>query len=563
MVALDNNTTPTASSTGWTAVDNASSSVDNYTFAVDNTVTSRELYVWVKDNATNVSLAGYDSIPVLYDSTLPVITSSPVINNRTPDQRDATYANDDNVTIEIVAQDNESRVLAYLISESDNTTPLKDNSSWTAFSTVGNSVSENATAILSAGDGMKQLFVWVKNSMDNVSLSGTDNITLDATKPVDNATTQHLLTGSVDDNGTDVDNRVYTDNATVTLDNLTSWVSDNGSGIATGQYYLSDNTTAPDLDSNWKNLDNLTFTIGSDWNGNGAIGNTTTLDNKTFYAWSKDNASNISDNYSMVTIFFDNVSPTFTNFNLGGGTGYTSTASISLDNSTASDNGSGVMEYFKTEDSSVTPSYSTSGWTATAPTTHTFDNGTNEQKTVYIFARDKAGNVSSSTSASIVFDNSTPVIDNLTLAPDGFHNWGTAGVGGAPTSGDVDLYLSAHDNDTTDNFSSGWKEFCVVYQLVRTQSGTSTTVIDNGSSLSDCSWTTTGMVSSDNISFDNLSLSITLTPLVSTGGVLDNRTSGNTDNLTVRVWMRDNASNTSNEFKTVFTLDNQTINYNP
>jgi hypothetical protein len=221
------------------------------------------------------------------------------------------------------------------------------------------------------------------------------------------------------------------------------------------------------------------------------------------------------------------------------------------------------MEYFKTEDSSVTPSYSTSGWTTTAPTTHTFDNGTNEQKTVYIFARDKAGNVSSSTSASIVFDNSTPVIDNLTLAPDGFHNWGTAGVGGAPTSGDVDLYLSAHDNDTTDNFSSGWKEFCVVYQLERTQSGTSTTVIDNGSSLSDCSWTTTGMVSSDNISFDNLSLSITLTPLVSTGGVLDNRTSGNTDNLTVRVWMRDNASNTSNEFKTVFTLDNQTINYNP
>ena len=59
------NTTPTASSVGWTAVDNTNSSVGSYIFAVDNTATSRALYVWVKDNAGNVSLAGYDSIPVL------------------------------------------------------------------------------------------------------------------------------------------------------------------------------------------------------------------------------------------------------------------------------------------------------------------------------------------------------------------------------------------------------------------------------------------------------------------------------------------------------------------
>jgi hypothetical protein len=555
MVALDNNTTPTASSTGWTAVDNASSSVDNYTFAVDNTVTSRELYVWVKDNATNVSLAGYDSIPVLYDSTLPVITSSPVINNRTPDQRDATYANDDNVTIEIVAQDNESRVLAYLISESDNTTPLKDNSSWTAFSTVGNSVSENATAILSAGDGMKQLFVWVKNSMDNVSLSGTDNITLDATRPSHTGTPR--LTGTVTDNGTDVDNQTYTSSATVTIDNLTTWVTDATSGIATGQYYLSDTTTAPTLSSNWKNLDNLTFTIGSDWNGNGAIGNTTTLDNKTFYAWSKDNASNISDNYSMVTIFFDNVSPTFTNFNLGGGTGYTSTASISLDNSTASDNGSGVMEYFKTEDSSVTPSYSISGWTATAPTTHTFDNGTNEQKTVYIFARDKAGNVSSSTSASIVFDNATPVVDNLTLAPAGFTFSGpySATIGSTTvttelaTSASVSLYLSAHDNDTTDNFSSGWDQIKWTFSLSRAGS-----VIWAPSSAGWISLDNLTGVASNTYHFDNETVTISLDS--GSTGFFDN-SSNSADNLTVTVELRDNASNTVS-YTSVFGLDNTT-----
>jgi hypothetical protein len=132
-------------------------------------------------------------------------------------------------------------------------------------------------------------------------------------------------------------------------------VSDNGSGIATGQYYLSDNTTAPDLDSNWKNLDNLTFTIGSDWNGNGAIGNTTTLDNKTFYVWSKDNASNISGNYSMVTIFFDNVTPVLSDYTLDNSTdntttdntSYTSNATVGV-NLTATDNGSGIMEYLIT-----------------------------------------------------------------------------------------------------------------------------------------------------------------------------------------------------------------------
>jgi hypothetical protein len=39
----------------WTAVDNASSSDDTYTFAENAALTSRTLYVWVKDNASNIS----------------------------------------------------------------------------------------------------------------------------------------------------------------------------------------------------------------------------------------------------------------------------------------------------------------------------------------------------------------------------------------------------------------------------------------------------------------------------------------------------------------------------
>jgi hypothetical protein len=262
----------------------------------------------------------------------------------------------------------------------------------------------------------------------------------------------------------------------------------------------------------------------------------------------------------MVTIFFDNVSPTFTNFNLGGGADYTSTATISLDNSTASDNGSGVMEYLITESTGVI-SYTSSGWTSVAPNNYTFDNGTNEEKTVYIYARDRAGNLSDNSSASIVFDNSTPVIDNLTLAPSGFVWIGSVGPGGAyPSSANATLYLSAHDNDSTDNFSSGWKDFCVVYDVTRAGSS----IIDNGStSSSSCSWTSTGLVSSDNYSFDNLSITLSFTSTSASGGYLDNSSSNSTDNLTVVVWMRDNASNVSGNFTTVFSLDNQSIWYNP
>jgi hypothetical protein len=459
-----------------------------------------------------------------------------------------------------------------LVSNGDNTTPSADNGSWTAFGTPGNDVSDNVSWNLTITQGMQQIFVWVKNSMDNVSLSGTDNITLDTVKPEDNATTQHLLTGSVDDNGTDVDNRVYTDNATVTLDNLTSWVFDNGSGIATGQYYLSDNSSDNvTLSSRWMNLDNLTFTIGSDWNGNGAIGNTTTLDNKTFYVWTKDNASNISDNYSMVTIFFDNVSPVLS-FTLDNGTGdntsYTSNATVDLNLTSATDNGSGVMEYFYIESATAptAPTYTSvasnygnaSGWTTDNKTSWTFDNGTNEQKTVYIFGRDKAGNVNTGSSASIVFDNTTPVIDNLTLAPAGFT---FSGIAGDPfndqyaTSASVTLYLSANDNETN-NFSSGWSEIKWSYTLTRSTQSDNWTNTEAWQPIRD-----NISVNSDNLSFDNASWTLALQFGSGAFYPYFDNTSTTTDNLSVTVYLKDNASNVVS-YTSIFELDNSTIFYN-
>ena len=61
-----------------------------------------------------------------------------------------------------------------------------------------------------------------------------------------------------------VDNYTYTDNLTVSLDNLTSWVFDNGSGIdhTAGNYFLSDNSAfTPAYNTTGWQTDNLSLQL--------------------------------------------------------------------------------------------------------------------------------------------------------------------------------------------------------------------------------------------------------------------------------------------------------------
>jgi len=122
----------------------------------------------------------------------------------------------------------------------------------------------------------------------------------------------------------------------------------------------------------------------------------TTAGSKTLYAWARDAASNVSASRSasLTITLADTTAPTVTSFVIPA----TSTLlTVPITSFIATDN-VGVTGYLVTE-SSVTPSTSASGWSATAPTSYTFT--TAGSKTLYAWAKDAASNVSASRSASV------------------------------------------------------------------------------------------------------------------------------------------------------------------
>jgi hypothetical protein len=581
-----------AGKTSWNGTDNGTTILTNM-----DPATQKQIFVWVIDNASNIRGPVSDNISIVGDTSAPTLTSGVKINNLAPSSDNSTYANSTSVTVEINASDPQTGITGYYITEDNSTAPTSSSNTvtWkTDNITVGStSISDNVSFTLSSTDATKTIYVYVKNAQDNVSVyssSATDSIILDTTAPDDNGTAR--LTGSVASTSNQ-DNQTYTTTLSVALDNLSSWAQDNVSNAAVISgiygYYLtgSDNWSTPpaaDNSSLWETLDNLSLSLdnSSAWNGiSGQILNSSNdVGNKTIYVWFRDNAYNVSDNYTPISIYFDNETPDWS------GTGYTLFDSDNssdndtlnnlntnsdnitvLDNLTAYDNesgvnGSGVAAYFFTDNQTIAEAVrdNTSGWQAAGSSySVTLDNKTNRLVTIYGYVKDNAGNISAADNTTIAFDNATPVIDNLTLAPAGFQ-WSATdtGLGGLPKSGNVTLYLSASDNDSgTDNYSSGWQSFKYTYYISRPADGTtpmsSTTsgwlpIVDNLS------------VSSDNISFDNASIILDLTTLSGSTNVLDN-SSSSTDNLTVVIELRDNASNVGNS-TTIFNLNGTGIYYN-
>jgi hypothetical protein len=164
--------------------------------------------------------------------------------------------------------------------------------------------------------------------------------------------------------------------------------------VAVTGYMVTESSSKPNAsDSGWSNSvpQNYTFTTGG---------------LKALYAFAKDAAGNVSDGLSaMVTITLPPVSdktpPTVTDFSLPG---TADSLSIPINKFTATDN-IGVTGYKLTE-SATTPNASASGWSSSAPSTYAFASG--GTKTIYAWAMDAAGNISSSLSATVTITLPTP-----------------------------------------------------------------------------------------------------------------------------------------------------------
>jgi len=159
--------------------------------------------------------------------------------------------------------------------------------------------------------------------------------------------------------------------------------------------------------------------------------NTTAVANGSYTLLAKayDAAGNVGQSSSIsVTVFNDTTAPVVSAFSMPS----TSTSlAVAVSSFTASDN-VGVTGYLVTE-SAAAPSASASGWSVSVPTAFTFSGeGT---KTAYAWARDAAGNLSSSRSATVTITMSDKPTVSI-VSP----------VSGATVAGTVTISASASDN---------------------------------------------------------------------------------------------------------------------
>ncbi|OGW00156.1 MAG: hypothetical protein A2W75_07770 [Nitrospinae bacterium RIFCSPLOWO2_12_39_15] len=183
-------------------------------------------------------------------------------------------------------------------------------------------------------------------------------------------------------------------------------------------YCVSESSTTPSVsDSCWTSVisatsysSSVSFTLSG-----GSVGNNT----NTVYVWFKDNAGNISSSASdsITLTVSDTTAPSNPSVSINSDAASTTSTAVTL-NLSASDD-VGVRGYCVSE-SSTTPSVSDSCWTTVTSTTSysaavtfTLSSGGvgDNTKTVYVWFRDSAGNVSSFANDSItltVSDKITP-----------------------------------------------------------------------------------------------------------------------------------------------------------
>ncbi len=336
------------------------------------------------ESSESSQVSGTPTPSLFSDTTAPSnTTASNFINGG------AALTNLSNVTLSISATDNVG-VTGYYVSEIS-TTPSTGAAGWASVTSV-TSYSTNVFFTMSSGDGPKTLYVWFKDSAGNVSTSKSATIILDTTAP-SNPTTISSYNSSGKTAALTSDN--WYNYATPYFE--WSGASDSSSGVAGYYVYFgTDATAAPATSGTYQTSANYTISIPL-------------TSGSTYYLFikAKDNAGNIaSSTYTVFTYKYDSSGPTNTttdNF-IDSGASSTNSTTVTLTLSATDD--AGITGYCAKE-SSVAPSSNDICWTSITSTTSystgvtfTLSNGEGI-KTVYVWFKDAAGNISSGTNDSI------------------------------------------------------------------------------------------------------------------------------------------------------------------
>ena len=196
-------------------------------------------------------------------------------------------------------------------------------------------------------------------------------------------------------------NADYTDSEAVTL-NL-----DATDDTAVASYYASEiNTTPAADDNNWVDV-----TADVTYSGNVSYALQGGEGENTVYVWFKDAAGNVSSVNSDV-IILDTTAPTSTSTLINNDDA--STDSININLSLLASDSNGIVSYLASNANAV-PAANDAGWVSINSTTnysatvpHTLESS-NGDKTVYIWFKDEAGNISTVDSDTITLDTSSTI----------------------------------------------------------------------------------------------------------------------------------------------------------
>ncbi len=393
----------------------------NCTLAVSAAPTSSgakiaSLTITTAGGSTDIPLSAF----ALPDATAPTITAFTIPTSSPLTVPVTTFTATDNVA-----------VTGYLLTETA-TTPAASTSNWSVTIPTSYTFSNIPDGVATP----KPLYAWAKDAAGNISNSATASTTItlpDVTKPIVTAFT-------IPATGTSL---------TVPISTLTA--TDNAA--VTG-YLLTETVTAPvATDAGWGATKPTSYTFTGISEGIATP--------KTLYAWAKDAAGNVSLSLSAITTITlsDATKPTVTGFTIPA-TGTSLTIAVST--LTATDNVA-VSSYCITEINSST----SCSWSTTAPTSYTFT--TAGTKTLYAWAKDGAGNISTSLSASVDVDITGPTITLSTLADGAITNNATMNISG--TVSDNGGVASLTVNGSTVTITNGG--FSYVYTLI---TGTNTII---------------------------------------------------------------------------------------
>ncbi len=328
---------------------------------------TKTVYARVVDFAGNVSLPVYASDSIILDTAAPVGSFVLVAGN-------PTYTLSTGVNLVFSGVGDATTMVTHYCAKSTNVAPTGPaDVCWTAYAAT-------PAFTLTAGDGLKTVYVWLKDSANNFSASAlTDTITLDATLPTVSA---------------------FNLNASATVTNLLSVTGDNtatdGAGSGLSQVCFDANPT-PTTCVAYATAPGAILAAGDG--------------TKTMYLRVRDAAGNYST-VSTDTINLDQTAPTVTGAQINGGLANTNSLNLTI-TSTAADMaspGSGVAEMSFSENGTVWGSWLS--YAASKPYTLSAGEGT---RTVYVRVRDNAGNISVSSSSDTIVVDTVPPSGTLSI----------------------------------------------------------------------------------------------------------------------------------------------------